>query len=111
MCEHSIFIQALFRTEYSLPCFRVQMWIPVCRITFLDCFLAKTYAYRKLAALSAGVSLYLTTPQAEFLRGRFISANWAVDDLEAQKDEIVKQNLLTTYIRAKFGPGGHFAQQ
>ncbi|UKZ66513.1 putative secondary metabolism biosynthetic enzyme [Trichoderma atroviride] len=63
------------------------------------------------AALSAGVSLYLTTPQAEFLRGRFISANWAIDDLEAKKDEIVKQNLLTTYIRAKFGPGGHFAQQ
>ncbi|KAM0457254.1 hypothetical protein ACHAO4_003051 [Trichoderma viride] len=63
------------------------------------------------AALSAGVSLYLTTPQAEFLRGRFISANWAVDDLEAKQDDIVKQNLLTTYIRAKFGPGGHFAQQ
>ncbi|KAL7940879.1 NAD(P)-binding protein [Trichoderma barbatum] len=60
--------------------------------------------------LSSGVSLYLTTPGAEFLRGRFISANWTIDDLEAKKDEIVKQNLLTTCIRAKFGPGGHFAQ-
>ncbi|KAK0763381.1 hypothetical protein N5P37_002758 [Trichoderma harzianum] len=62
------------------------------------------------AGLSSGVSLYLTTPGAEFLRGRFISANWTIDDLEAKKEEIVKQNLLTTYMRAKFGPGGHFAQ-
>ncbi|KKP06716.1 hypothetical protein THAR02_01205 [Trichoderma harzianum] len=62
------------------------------------------------SGLSSGVSLYLTTPSAEFLRGRFISANWTIDDLEAKKEEIVKQNLLTTYIRAKFGPGGHFAQ-
>lgn len=73
--------------------------------------MAEICTERILAALSAGVSLYLTTPQAEFLRGRFISANWAVDDLEAKQDEIVKQNLLTTYIRAKFGAGGHFAQQ
>lgn len=65
---------------------------------------------KPLAGLSSGVSLYLTTPGAEFLRGRFISANWTIDDLEAKKEEIVKQNLLTTYIRAKFGPGGHFAQ-
>ncbi|KAF2098825.1 NAD(P)-binding protein [Rhizodiscina lignyota] len=63
------------------------------------------------AALSAGVSLYLCTPRADFLRGRFISANWTVGDLEARKEEIVAQNLLTTYLRAKLGPGGHFAQK
>jgi hypothetical protein len=54
--------------------------------------------------------LYLSTPKADFLRGRFISVNWAVDDLEARQKEIVEQNLLTTYLRAKFGKRGHFAE-
>ncbi|KAK5994178.1 Short chain dehydrogenase citE-like protein [Cladobotryum mycophilum] len=62
---------------------------------------------RDTPTLSAGVSLYLTTPQADFLRGRFMSANWDIADLEERKEEIVGQNLLTTYLRTNVGPGGH----
>ena len=50
----------------------------------------------------AGVCVWLTSPDAEFLRGRWISANWKVDELVQRKDEIVKNNLLKTAFTAKF---------
>jgi hypothetical protein len=59
-----------------------------------------------IAALPAGVIAFLTTPRAEFLRGRWLSANWSVDELESRKNEIVKQDLLKMGIKAQFGPGG-----
>lgn len=55
--------------------------------------------------LPAGLALYLTTPQAEFLRGRWIDANWRVDELEARREEIVSQNLLKTAFNAGLGIG------
>jgi NAD(P)-dependent dehydrogenase (short-subunit alcohol dehydrogenase family) len=38
-----------------------------------------------------------------FLSGRFVSANWDVDDLVARKEEIVKGNLLKMDINAQLG--------
>jgi len=58
-------------------------------------------------ALSAGTVLYLTTPGAEFLRGRWISANWRVDELEKRREQIVGQNLLKTGFTGRLGAGGH----
>ena len=57
--------------------------------------------------LAAGTVLYLTTPRAEFLRGRWISANWRLDELESRKEQMVRQNLLKTGLNAKLGAGGH----
>ena len=54
--------------------------------------------------LAAAVCLWLTTEQADFLRGRWFSANWRVDDLKAQKVEIVSKNLLKTSFNMKIGP-------
>ena len=44
--------------------------------------------------LAAGVCLYLTTPQADFLRGRFVRANWDLAELEQRSVEIVEQDLF-----------------
>jgi len=59
------------------------------------------------ASLAAGTCLYLTTPAAKFLRGRWISATWRVDELEERREEIMKDDLLKTGINARLGKGGH----
>lgn len=52
--------------------------------------------------LAAGTALYLTTPEAAYLNGRFVYANWNMEDVEKLKDEIVKDNLLVA--RIDYGP-------
>ena len=50
--------------------------------------------------LAAGFVLWMTTQSTEsdFLRGRYISCNWDVDQLLAKKEEIIKKNLLWTRV-------------
>ena len=38
-------------------------------------------------------------PVAQFLHGRTVEANWDIDELLAQKELIVTENLLTTTLR------------
>ncbi|KAH7117554.1 hypothetical protein B0J11DRAFT_441630 [Dendryphion nanum] len=58
--------------------------------------------------LTGAYSLYLSTPRADFLRGRFSSVNWDVDELEKHKQEIEDKGLLkTAFIKAEFRPEGH----
>lgn len=49
--------------------------------------------------------MYLASPQAEFLSGRYISANWNVDELEVRKVKVVKKNLLKMDLKGEFGSG------
>lgn len=59
-------------------------------------------------ALTAGLTLYLQKPKADFLRGGFISANWDVGEMEKHKDEIVEGKLLKlAFLGAKLGAEGH----
>jgi len=44
--------------------------------------------------LAGGYAVWLTTPAADFLKGRYSSATWDVDELTTKKDEILKYNLL-----------------
>ncbi|KAK5051873.1 hypothetical protein LTR84_002676 [Exophiala bonariae] len=53
--------------------------------------------------LSGGAALFLTTPDAEFLRGRWVSANWQVDDLVKQREVVVKEHLFVTGLSGKLG--------
>ncbi|KAF2815864.1 NAD(P)-binding protein [Mytilinidion resinicola] len=53
--------------------------------------------------LPAGTAVYLASPHAQFLSGRYMSANWDVDDLEAKKDEIIEKNLLKMDLKGEFG--------
>ncbi|BGP19961.1 hypothetical protein JCM10213_006737 [Rhodosporidiobolus nylandii] len=49
--------------------------------------------------LAAGFSLWLATQEkADFLRGKYVSANWDVDELVAKKDEILEKDLLWTRV-------------
>jgi NAD(P)-dependent dehydrogenase (short-subunit alcohol dehydrogenase family) len=52
--------------------------------------------------LAAGTALYLTTPKAEYLNGRFVYSNWDIQHVEKLKDDIVKNNLLVS--RIDYGP-------
>ncbi|RVX75230.1 hypothetical protein B0A52_00582 [Exophiala mesophila] len=50
-------------------------------------------------ALPAHFSVWLASPESEFLRGRYVWANWDVVEMMARKDEIVKDpSLLTVTI-------------
>lgn len=54
-------------------------------------------------ALTGATSLFLTTPRADFLRGRFVSVNWRMDELEAMRKDIVENRLLKSAFNAKLG--------
>lgn len=53
--------------------------------------------------LAGCTALFLLTPEAEFLRGRWCSANWKVDELVQLQEEIVKGHLLVSGLHAKLG--------
>lgn len=58
--------------------------------------------------LSGGLSLYLSTLRADFLRGKFVSVNWDVNELEVHSSEIAEKKLLNTaFLNADLGPQGH----
>lgn len=44
--------------------------------------------------LCAGFVVWLTKGQRAWLNGRYVSATWDVDELEAKKDDIVKGDKL-----------------
>ncbi|KAI5917920.1 hypothetical protein F4810DRAFT_629428 [Camillea tinctor] len=58
--------------------------------------------------LSGGLSLFLCTPRAEWMRGCVISVNWDIEEMEAHREEIQREgrNRLL-FLNAKLGKGGH----
>ena len=48
----------------------------------------------ELASLPANFNVWLASPEARFLNGRFVWANWDVDELKVRKEEIEGSNLL-----------------
>lgn len=59
------------------------------------------------ADLAANFMLWLTSPEAEFMKGRFAWVNWDIDELKAKKDEILEKDLLK-YTLGGFGYGYGF---
>ena len=55
--------------------------------------------------LVGGTSVWLATNSARSLSGRFVSANWCMDELAARKDESVAGNDLKMVYERKFGLG------
>jgi len=47
-----------------------------------------------LAALPAATAVYLTTPNAKYLSGRFINAQWDMQELEKHRERIIREDLL-----------------
>lgn len=60
------------------------------------------------AALTGGVTLFLQTPAAEFLRGGFYSVNWDVDELIKHEKEVREKKLLKlAFLNGVLAPGGY----
>lgn len=51
--------------------------------------------------LAGGTAVYLSTPRAGFLSGRFVFSNWDMEQLEGLKEQILNEDLLTS--RLHFG--------
>lgn len=53
--------------------------------------------------LIGGFSVWLATDKAKFLNGRYVCANWSVDELVQRKEEIVKDGKLLTGLNTRLG--------
>ncbi|RVX67763.1 hypothetical protein B0A52_07886 [Exophiala mesophila] len=60
--------------------------------------------------LFGGLTVFLAGNEADFLRGRFVAANWDVRDLVKYQDQIVASGLLKSQpFKGNIGDGGHFS--
>ena len=50
---------------------------------------------RMAVELSANFIVWATSPEAEFLKGKLLWANWDVDELKAKREELEGSPLLT----------------
>ncbi|KUJ22346.1 NAD(P)-binding protein [Mollisia scopiformis] len=57
--------------------------------------------------LAANFMLWLASPEADFLKGRFAWVHWDIDELKAKKEEILSGDLLK-YTLGGFDPLGGF---
>ena len=58
--------------------------------------------------LTGGLTLFLSTPRAEWMRGCMMSVNWDIEEMEAHKDEIIQDKLTQlAFTKAEFQKGGH----
>ncbi|EMR68570.1 putative short chain dehydrogenase reductase protein [Eutypa lata UCREL1] len=55
-------------------------------------WLRKTF--KDTPALPAATALYLTLPRAQYLSGRFVNAQWDMEELETHRERIVSEDLL-----------------
>jgi NAD(P)-dependent dehydrogenase (short-subunit alcohol dehydrogenase family) len=64
--------------------------------------------YTETAELAAFTAVYLSSPGASYLTGRYVDARWDLGELENHKERIVKEDLLKTAIlgheRLNLGP-------
>jgi len=51
--------------------------------------------------LAAGFMVWLASGKADWATGRYLSANWDVEELSALKDEILRDDLLVNRLRTK----------
>ncbi|KAI0485120.1 NAD(P)-binding protein [Xylariaceae sp. FL0804] len=103
--------QALTRIMENLhaeqPGMRVFTLIPGIVSTEMTVDSLKPYA-KDTPEISAGWTLLLSTPRAEWMRGGIISVNWDVEEMEAHKDQIIRDNLFSrAFLNAKLGKDGH----
>ncbi|CAE7216314.1 hypothetical protein CFE70_010024 [Pyrenophora teres f. teres 0-1] len=53
--------------------------------------------------LVGGTAVWLCQEKARFLSGRFVAANWDVEDLLKRKEEILEKDLLKLTLKGEFG--------
>ncbi|XXG95758.1 hypothetical protein Hte_002029 [Hypoxylon texense] len=89
------------------PGIRVFLLMPGIVMTDMTLDSLKPYA-KDTPGLSGSWTLFLSTPRAEWMRGGLVSVNWDIEEMEAHKDQIVRDNLLSrAFLNAKLGKDGH----
>ncbi|ETI29036.1 hypothetical protein G647_01489 [Cladophialophora carrionii CBS 160.54] len=53
--------------------------------------------------LPGGFAVWLLSPKAKFLNGRYVHANWDVEEMMQREKEIVDKNLLRVKLSGDFG--------
>lgn len=68
--------------------------------------------YTETPELAALTAVYLATPKADYLNGRYVDARWDMSELEGQKEKIQKEDLLKTALlgHARLDLGPHFRE-
>jgi hypothetical protein len=56
--------------------------------------------------LTGGLSLFLCTERAEWLRGKMMSVNWDFEEMEERKEILEMKFTKLAFTTAKFGKGG-----
>jgi len=51
--------------------------------------------------LAAGFIVWLASGKADWAKGRYLSANWDVEELSSRRDEIIRDDLLVNRLRTK----------
>ncbi|KAF2140289.1 uncharacterized protein K452DRAFT_231027 [Aplosporella prunicola CBS 121167] len=59
---------------------------------------AKGFTAEDEIELPGAFCVWLSNPEADFLKGRFVWANWDVEELKARAAEIVEKDLLTVRL-------------
>ena len=49
-------------------------------------------------SLPADFIVWAASPEADFLKGKFVFANWDVEELKVKKDQLIKENLLEIWL-------------
>lgn len=53
--------------------------------------------------LVGGLAVWLASGDRKFLSGRYITANWDVEELDRRQVEIKTEDKLTTVLKGEFG--------
>ena len=53
--------------------------------------------------LAGGAAVWLATEKPKFMNGRYMGANWSVDDLMNKEKEIVDGGFLLEELKGNFG--------
>ncbi|KAI0868117.1 NAD(P)-binding protein [Hypoxylon argillaceum] len=89
------------------PGIRVFMLMPGIVQTEMTVDALKPYA-KDSPRLSGSWTLFLSTPRADWMRGGILSVNWDIEEMEAHKDQIICDKLLSrAFLNAKLGKDGH----
>ena len=63
---------------------------------------------KEMGLLTGGVTLYLQKPEADHLRGVFLSVNWDVAELDEHEGGLVDKKLLNlSFLNATLSPSGY----
>lgn len=83
----------------ALPMDKGESYVPPPLSTTLAAFLIVTepdMTLPNIVQLPAHFTVWLTSPEAAFLKGRLVWANWDVNELKARAEEIASGVQLTT---------------